>query len=40
MSIRGYYDKETCNKFESKFRVKSLKDIQKYIKSIEYQLKR
>ena len=39
MSIKGYYDKENCNKFESKFKVKSLKDVQKYLKSIEYQLK-
>lgn len=32
MSIKGYYDKEYCNKFKTEFKVKSLKDVQKYLK--------
>lgn len=39
MSIKGYYDKENCNKFESKFKVKDIKDVIKYLRTIENQLK-
>lgn len=32
MSIKGYYDSEKCNKFETKFKVNTLKDVVKYLK--------
>lgn len=32
MSIKGYYDRENCCKFETKFKVNTLKDVVKYLK--------
>ena len=39
MSIKGYFDESKTEKFEVKFKVFDIKNVIKYLKSIENELK-